>query len=85
MANFSRLLGLNRYSSDEESVYDSEMDDDAEDDDDDVNANDAPTPMTPLLEREILAGLSTWFERLFEGSLRRYHVSEWPQSLIHPS
>ena len=53
--------------------------------DDNVDASDAPTPSAPLLECEILAGLSTWFERLFEGSLRRYHVSDWPQSPIHPS
>ncbi|KAL5105411.1 hypothetical protein TcWFU_003321 [Taenia crassiceps] len=67
VANFSRLLGLNR-SSDEESNYESEDEDIA-------------TPTTPLLEHEVLAGLPTWFDRLFEGSLRRHHVPEWPRHL----
>lgn len=83
VANFSRLLGLGRYSSDEESFYESEVDntDDDNETEEDGGDSDAPTPLTPLLEREVLAGLSTWFERLFEGSLRRYHVSEWPRNL----
>ncbi|KAL5964668.1 hypothetical protein TSMEX_007595 [Taenia solium] len=68
VANFSRLLGLNR-SSDEESDYESE-------------GEDMVTPTTPLLEHEVLAGLPTWFDRLFEGSLRRHHVPEWPRHLI---
>ncbi|VDK40547.1 unnamed protein product [Taenia asiatica] len=67
VTNFSRLLGLNR-SSDEESDYESEDED-------------MVTPAIPLLEHEVLAGLPTWFDRLFEGSLRRYHVPEWPRHL----
>ncbi|VDM23473.1 unnamed protein product, partial [Hydatigera taeniaeformis] len=66
VANFSKLLGLNR-SSDEESEYESETD--------------VTVPLTPLLEHEVLAGLPTWFDRLFEGSLRRHHVTEWPRHL----
>lgn len=68
VANFSRLLGLNR-SSDEESDYESE------------NEDIVTPPTTPLLEHEVLAGLPTWFDRLFEGSLRRHHVLEWPRHL----
>lgn len=77
MANFSRLLGLNRHSSsdedDNESIYEME--------EDETESNRLLSSKLPLLEHEVLAGLSTWFERLFEGSLRRHHVSEWPKYL----
>ncbi|KAH9280918.1 Chaperone protein DnaJ [Echinococcus granulosus] len=69
MANFSRLLGLNR-SSDEESDCESSED-----------CTGVVTLTTPLLEHEVLADLPMWFDRLFEGSLRRYHVLEWPRHL----
>ncbi|VEL43743.1 unnamed protein product [Protopolystoma xenopodis] len=35
----------------------------------------------PLLESELLDGLSNWLDRLYEGSLRRFHVEQWPFNL----
>lgn len=35
----------------------------------------------PVLESELLDGLPNWLDRLFEGSLPRYHVKEWPLNL----
>ncbi|VDD79681.1 unnamed protein product [Mesocestoides corti] len=68
-ANFNKLLGLSH--SDNESDYETESETEEE----------CLAPVTPLLEQELLAGLVAWFDRLFEGSLRRHHVSEWPRSL----
>nr|CUU99033.1 unnamed protein product [Hymenolepis microstoma]CUU99034.1 unnamed protein product [Hymenolepis microstoma] len=77
VANFSRLLGLNHLSSSDEdgddSIYESE--------EDEVEGSRILPLELPLLEHEVLAGLPTWFERLFEGSLRRHQVSEWPKYL----
>ncbi|VDL97489.1 unnamed protein product [Schistocephalus solidus] len=39
-------------------------------------------PDGPLLEQELLHGLCVWLDRLFEGSLRRYHVRDWPTTLV---
>ncbi|TNN17846.1 DnaJ subfamily C member 16 [Schistosoma japonicum] len=35
-----------------------------------------------LFESELLDGLCNWLDRLFEGSLPRYNVTEWPISLL---
>ncbi|CAH8670962.1 unnamed protein product [Schistosoma margrebowiei] len=35
-----------------------------------------------LFESELLDGLSNWLDRLFEGSLPRYNVPEWPIGLL---
>ncbi|KAF8571039.1 hypothetical protein P879_03199 [Paragonimus westermani] len=34
-----------------------------------------------ILEDELLDGLPNWLDRLFEGSLTRHYVSDWPMSL----
>ncbi|BHF68495.1 DnaJ molecular chaperone y domain [Sparganum proliferum] len=71
--NFNKLLNL-------------ETDDlDDEDFDDSSDASESSlrhhAAHGPLLEQELLRGLCAWLDRLFEGSLRRYHVSEWPANL----
>jgi hypothetical protein len=33
-------------------------------------------PATPA---EVLSGLPNWFDRLFEGQMRRYYLTEWPE------
>ncbi|CAH8681386.1 unnamed protein product [Schistosoma rodhaini] len=35
-----------------------------------------------LFESELLDGLSNWLDRLFEGSLPRYNIAEWPIGLL---
>ncbi|CAH8598794.1 unnamed protein product [Schistosoma turkestanicum] len=35
-----------------------------------------------LFDSELLNGLANWLDRLFEGSLPRYTVTEWPISLL---
>ncbi|TGZ55485.1 hypothetical protein CRM22_010395 [Opisthorchis felineus] len=38
-------------------------------------------PPPVLLESELLDGLPNWLDRLFEGSLPRYQLIEWPSNL----
>ncbi|GAA52774.1 DnaJ homolog subfamily C member 16 [Clonorchis sinensis] len=40
-----------------------------------------PPPPPVLLESELLDGLPNWLDRLFEGSLPRYQLIEWPSNL----
>ncbi|CAH8874851.1 unnamed protein product [Trichobilharzia szidati] len=35
-----------------------------------------------LFDSELLSGLSNWLDRLFEGSLPRYNIAEWPIGLL---
>ncbi|VDK69861.1 unnamed protein product [Dibothriocephalus latus] len=72
--NFNKLLNL---------------EDDDVDDEDFEESSDASqssprqhSPQGPLLEQELLHGLCVWLDRLFEGSLRRYHVRDWPTNLV---
>ncbi|VDK34117.1 unnamed protein product, partial [Anisakis simplex] len=30
---------------------------------------------------DVLNGLPNWLDRLFEGSIRRYYIPEWPDNL----
>ncbi len=73
-ANFNRLLGLNHSDDDEgeEDVSDASSDEDG--------WTSVGRPST-LLERDLLAGLNAWLDRLYEGSLRRYPVADWPRNL----
>uniref|UniRef100_A0A1I8HYC2 DUF1336 domain-containing protein n=1 Tax=Macrostomum lignano TaxID=282301 RepID=A0A1I8HYC2_9PLAT len=38
-------------------------------------------PDAPLFERDLLAGLPNWLDRLFDGQLPRVRVDAWPESL----
>lgn len=68
-ANFNRLLGLNQSDTSGPSDTDSDC------------LSSSEPPPTALMEQELLTGLHDWFDRLFEGSLRRYQVANWPRNL----
>lgn len=78
VANFSRLLGLSHHPSSSEEEEDQSP---YESDEDGIEHSHLSSSKFPLMEHEVLAGLSTWFELLFDGSLRRHHVTEWPKYL----
>lgn len=53
-----------------------------EDDDSDVDTG-ANGPVSPangdrLLESDLLEGLSSWMDSLYEGNLKRFRISKWP-------
>lgn len=39
----------------------------------------------PIFEDQLLDGLQTWMDRLFEGSTYRYHINYWPEFPISPA
>lgn len=65
--NFNKLLGLNSDEEEEDSEYE--------------EGSPRMSPCQPILESELLVSLCVWLDRLFEGSLRRYHVTQWPSNL----
>jgi hypothetical protein len=34
-----------------------------------------------LFENNLLDGLPSWLERLFEGTTHRYHIQYWPDNM----
>ncbi|TMS33395.1 hypothetical protein L596_001139 [Steinernema carpocapsae] len=63
---------------------------DSEDSESDVSSNDddlenaalrKATKSRKLVLRDVLNGFPNWLDRMLEGSIRRYHVPEWPDNL----
>lgn len=59
--------------------FDSEADDDSSDEENRTSAAAKEFLNKKQLKvEELLEGLPNWLERLFEGSIRRYYIPEWP-------
>ncbi|OON18974.1 DnaJ domain protein [Opisthorchis viverrini] len=58
------------------------MESDEDEDERQLQSSSRSRPPPPvLLESELLDGLPNWLDRLFEGSLPRYQLIEWPSTL----
>lgn len=61
--NVGRAMGL--YDTDDSSTDDEKIAEETEE-------------STPIFEENLLDGLANWMDRVFDGSVRRIRVKEWP-------